>query len=167
MKEQGTNRAFWRRFARITLKTVLILFVFVILLLVLVQTPMVQNVFRKKVITYLEKKLNTRVEIGKIRISLPKKVTLENIYVEDQQKDTLISGGTIRANIDLFKLFSNEVEVRDIRFQNITAEVKRILPDTMFNFQFIVDAFTREKKTGYGYSNNNSDKIGCRKSFVG
>lgn len=140
------NRAYWRRFARITLKTLLFLSLFVLLILILVQTPLVQNVFRKKVITYLEKKLNTRVEIGKIRISLPRKLTLENIYLEDQQKDTLIAGGTIRANIDFFKLLSNTVEVSDLRFQNVTTKVKRILPDTAFNFKFIIDAFLKEKK---------------------
>ncbi|HKG05968.1 MAG TPA: hypothetical protein VKB19_05895, partial [Pedobacter sp.] len=44
------------------------------------------------------------------------------------------------------KLFSNEVQIKDIELQNITAKIKRILPDTLFNYQFIIDAFTSEQK---------------------
>ncbi|MER3463382.1 MAG: hypothetical protein C4329_02125, partial [Chitinophagaceae bacterium] len=73
----------------------------------------------------------------------------KDVYMEDQTKDTLIAGGTIRANISLFKLFSNEVEIKEIELQDITAKVKRLLPDTAFNFQFIANAFMTEynKKT--------------------
>ena len=42
------------------------------------------------------------------------------------------------------KLLSNEVEVKDISLDKITAKIKRVLPDTVFNFQFIADAFITE-----------------------
>jgi len=135
----------WRRFGRIVFKTVLFILIFVTLIFIAVHTPPVQNYLSKRIVSYLEKKLNTRVEIGKIRVVLPQKIVLENIYLEDQLKDTLISGGTIRAKLSLFKLFRNEVEVKNLQLQNVTAKVKRLLPDTTFNFKFIVDAFTSEK----------------------
>lgn len=135
-----------RKIARILLKTVLFLFLFIILLFLLVLTPPVQRMMTGKVETYLRKKLKTRVEIGSISFGLSGKVALENVYLEDLEKDTLLSGGTIRAQLNFFRLFSNEVEVKDLELQNITAKVKRNLPDTTFNFQFVVDAFATEKK---------------------
>ena len=95
-----------------------------------------------KVENYLQKKLKTRVEIGSISFGLSGKVNLENVYMEDQARDTLISGGSLKAHLNFFRLFSNEVEIKDLELQNITAKVKRTLPDTTFNFQFIVDAFS-------------------------
>jgi hypothetical protein len=54
---------------------------------------------RKKAVAWLENKLQTKVEIGRIYIGLPRKITLENVYLEDRQKDTLLSGGSLKANI--------------------------------------------------------------------
>ncbi|MDQ3682685.1 MAG: hypothetical protein M3352_06390, partial [Bacteroidota bacterium] len=135
--------------ARIIIKIVLFLLLFIVILFLLVLTPPVQRFATTKVENFLEKKLKTKVEIGSISIGLPRKVVLNDIFLEDQTKDTLISGGTIKADITLFKLLSNEVEINSLQLKDITAKVKRTLPDTAFNFQFIIDAFLTEetKKT--------------------
>jgi translocation and assembly module TamB len=132
---------------KIFLRVLLGLLVFIILVLILVQTPPVQNFARKKVQAWLQKKLDTRFEIGKIYIGLPSSVVLERIYVEDKNKDTLLYGGSIRANISLFKLLKREVQINDLHVENLTANIKRVLPDTVYNFQFIVDAFTPKTPT--------------------
>jgi hypothetical protein len=109
----------------------------------LILTPPVQNFIRKKAVSYLENKLHTRVEIGKIAIGLPKKVVVEGIYVEDQQKDTLLYGGSIKVDVALLKIiFNGEITINQLEIKDITAKIKRQLPDTAFNFQFIVDAFS-------------------------
>jgi translocation and assembly module TamB len=131
-----------QRTARILLKIILFLLLFIVVVFLLILTPPVQRFATSKVESFLQGKLKTRVEIGSIRIGLPRSVRLQNIYIEDQSKDTLISGGAIKANIDLFGLISNRVSVKDLQLTDITAKVKRTLPDTVFNFQFIVDAFT-------------------------
>ena len=131
-----------RKIARILLKTILFLLLFILVIFLLILTPPVQRFMTGKVENYLQDKLNTRVDVGRISFGLSGNISLRDIYIEDQSKDTLISGGTIRANLNLFKLFSNEVLVKDLELQNITAKIKRTLPDTVFNFQFIVDAFT-------------------------
>ena len=105
----------------------------------------VQNFLRAKAVAYLEKKLQTKVEVGKVYVGFPKNIVLENIYLEDRQKDTLLSGGRIEANLDLFDLiFNNELDIQSISLENITAKIKRQLPDTVFNFQFVVDAFAKK-----------------------
>ena len=111
----------------------------------MVLTPPVQHCITGKVQSYLQKKLRTRVEVGSISFGLSGNINLQNVYIEDKAKDTLISGGTIKAHLNYFRLFSNEVQVKDLELQNITAKVKRVLPDTVYNFQFIVDAFTTEQ----------------------
>ena len=117
-----------------------------LLIAVLVQTPPVQNFARKKVQAWLQHKLGTRFEIGRLRIGFPSSVVLDNVYVEDKTKDTLLYGGRIKASIALFKLLQNEVQIGDLRLQHMTAKIKRQLPDTVFNFQFLIDAFVTENK---------------------
>lgn len=142
MDQQGTKKNTGRRIAGIVIKTVLFILLFLVLLAGLILTPPVQNFIRGKTVTYLEKKLKTKVAIGKIYIGFPKKVVVENLYIEDRSKDTLVSGGSIKVNVDLFDLITgNGVDIQSVELDNITAKIKRQLPDTVFNFQFIIDAF--------------------------
>jgi hypothetical protein len=139
------KRGWPQRVARIFLKTILFLLLFILLVFLLILTPPVQRFLTVRVENFLEKKLQTRVDIGRIGFGLSGNVYLNDVYVEDKTKDTLLSGGTVRANVNFMKLFSNEVEVKDIELQNITAKIKRVLPDTTFNYQFIVDAFVADQ----------------------
>jgi len=136
-----------RRVGRIFLKILIGIFALFIIIILLIQTPPVQNFARKKIVAFLENKLQTRVAIGRINIGIPNKVLLENIYVEDRQKDTLLSGGRISANINMFKLINSELEITELEIDEVTAKIKRVLPDTVYNFQFIVDAFIPKKAT--------------------
>jgi translocation and assembly module TamB len=135
-----------KKAVKITFKVFLWIVAVLLLIVVLVQTPPVQNFARKKVQAWLSKKLDTRFEIGRLRIGFPSSVVLENVYVEDKTKDTLLYGGRIKASIQIFKLLKNEVQIGDLRVQDLTAKIKRQLPDTVFNFQFIVDAFMTDQK---------------------
>ncbi|MEJ7739058.1 MAG: translocation/assembly module TamB domain-containing protein [Chitinophagaceae bacterium] len=135
-----------KRVGSILLKTILIIVLLIVTILILIQTPPVQNFLVKKATAFLEKKLKTRVEIGKIYIGFPKDIVLENIYVEDRKKDTLLSGGRLKIDIAMMKLLDSEIEVNEIKLDEITAKVSRLLPDTTYNFQFIVDAFASGEK---------------------
>src|SRR5687767_720965 len=169
MHTNGTAINYPQKIARILLKVILFILLFVILLFLLLLTPPVQRFATTQVENYLQKKLKTEVEIGRISIGLPRNVTLKDIYMEDQTKDTLISGGTIKADIALLKLLSGEVIVKDIQLTDVTAKVKRILPDTAFNFQFIVDAFaptTAATDTAAAPMKMDVDHIGISNSRV-
>lgn len=126
---------------RIIFKTFLILILIIATAALLILTPPVQNFARKKATAWLSTKLKTKVEIGKIYIGFPKKIVLENVYIEDQKKDTLLSGGSLKVDISMMKLLNSEVEINQVQLSDITAKVKRVLPDTVYNFQFIIDAF--------------------------
>ncbi len=117
----------------------------IILILILIQVPAVQNFARKKVVSYLENKLHTKVEIGKLDIKFPTALSLQNIYIEDQSKDTLLYGGELKVDISMFKLLNRDIEIQEISLNNITAKIKRTPPDSVFNFQFITDAFMGEQ----------------------
>src|SRR6476469_3273427 len=141
MEQQKTHHTLLQKTARVLLKIILFLFLFIILVFLLLLTPPVQKFAASKAANYLEKKLGTKVEIGGVSIGLPRRVALNNIYIEDKTHDTLVYGGSIKIDIALLKLLSGDVIVKEVRLDDITAKIKRVLPDTTFNFQFIVDAF--------------------------
>ena len=145
MEKEKKPTNYPRKIARIVLKSILFLFLFIVFVFLMVLTPPVQRFLTGKVESYLQKKLQTKVEIGSISFGLSGNINLQNVYIEDKTKDTLVSGGAIKAHLNYFRLLSNEVQVKDLELQNITAKVKRILPDTVYNFQFIVDAFATEQ----------------------
>ncbi|HTE09587.1 MAG TPA: AsmA family protein, partial [Chitinophagaceae bacterium] len=142
-----TRRSVLSRLGRLFLKILLVIFVLLLLIIVLVQTPYIQNIAREKAQAYLSAKLKTKVAIGSLYIGFPQTVELGNVYIEDLQKDTLLSGSSIKVNINMWKLLHSDIAINKIELAGITAKIKRQLPDTSFNFQFIADAFAAKEKT--------------------
>lgn len=122
-----------------TIGSILLLLV---LIIILIQVPGVQNFARKKAVTFLQSKLGTKVEVRHLSIAFPKKIVLEGVYFEDQKKDTLLAGNRLAVDISMFKLLDKVVEVNDIELEGIRANIYRIQPDTVFNFDYIVQAFS-------------------------
>ena len=145
-QETKKNRHFLIKLAKVFAWILGSLVFLIILVLILIQTSFVQNIARKKVVSYLDHKLKTKVLIGKIQVDFPTTLSLQKVFFEDQSQDTLLYGSEIKVDIDMFRLLKNEIQIKEITLNNIVAKVKRLPPDSVFNFQFIVDAFTSEQK---------------------
>ncbi len=135
------KRLFLRRLLRIVGRGLLTLFVILLIIFFLIQTPFVQNIVRGKVENYLSRKLRTKVRIGGLEIGLFRSVTLRNVYIEDRQQDTLVSAGLIDVQVRMLGLLYHQLDIGQVHLEDVTAKIRRELPDTAFNFQFIVDAF--------------------------
>ncbi|MBN8859231.1 MAG: translocation/assembly module TamB [Sphingobacteriales bacterium] len=159
MEETKTSKNIWRKTGRIILRSVIFLVLFFLLLAGLILLPPVQGFISQKAVAYLEKKLGTKVALGKLYIGLPKTVVLENVYIEDKQKDTLLFGGSLKVDVGIFDLILGKgININSIKLDNITANIKRQLPDTSFNFRFIIDAFApkdQQPKEDTGTSSTN------------
>lgn len=146
-KTQSKKRSLLAKTGRVFGYIILSLIALIVLVLIAIQTSPVQNFARKKIVSFLENKLKTRVEIGRLDIDFPKMLVLDGVYIEDKTKDTLIAGNQLKVDIDMFKLLSKQIQINEINLNGITAKIKRQLPDTIFNYQFIVDAFASPKDT--------------------
>lgn len=135
------KRSFIAKAGRVAAWIIASLIFLIIVALLLIQTTPVQNFARKKIVSYLENKLKTKVEIGKLAIKFPTSLSLQNVYFEDQSKDTLLYGGELDVDISMFKLLKSEIIIQEISVNNILAKIRRLPPDSTFNFQYIVDAF--------------------------
>src|SRR5258708_9593926 len=100
--QEKNPRKYSIRIARIVLKTLLFILLFILVIFILLLTPPVQRFLTAKVQHYLENKLHTKVLIGRISFGLSGKVGLENIYIEDKTRDTLISDATIECSFNFY-----------------------------------------------------------------
>lgn len=113
-----------------------------ILLFILIQIPAVQNYVKTKVVAYLENTIHTKVEIGKLSIDFPSSFSLQKIYMEDQRNDTLLACDSLAVDISMLKLISTNVAISSINIKGLSANVYRLSPDTSFNFDYIIKAFS-------------------------
>ncbi|RDI56175.1 translocation/assembly module TamB [Flavobacterium glaciei] len=121
---------------------IVLLFLF---LFVAIQVPSVQNFAKDKAVTYLEEKIKTKVSVDSLAIKFPKKVILQGVYFEDQKKDTLFAGEKLAADISLFQLINNKIEINSLELEGITAHLNRD-SKAVFNFDYIIKAFSAPEK---------------------
>jgi translocation and assembly module TamB len=136
------RRSFFRRLVRVLLRTLLTVVIILLIVFFLIQTPFIQNIIRGKAETYLSRKLKTPVRIGDLSIVFFRRVTLKDVYIEDRQRDTLLSAGLIDVQLRMLGLLHHDLDIQKIGLENVTVKIRRQLPDTAFNFQYIVDAFS-------------------------
>jgi autotransporter translocation and assembly factor TamB len=113
-----------------------------LLLILIIRIPSVQQRITQKAVSFLQTKLGTVVTLKKIYISFPKNVILEELYVEDQTKDTLLFAGELSINTDLLALVNSRIQLNDVNLANCKATIQRSQTDSAFNFDFISAAFS-------------------------
>ncbi len=123
----------------------LVVLVMVLGLLIFINLPAGKRFIKARVENYLRETLHTTVAIGSLDYSLPNWLELKNIYVEDQKKDTLLYGGELRVDLDMFKLLRGNTDIQKIYLKDILANVSRAENDSSFNYQFIINAFSGNK----------------------
>jgi len=122
----------------------LLLLVFV--LLVALQFPSVQTRIAHIATSWLSGKLGTTVQIDRVSIRFLDHVRAKGIYIEDLDKDTLLYAGQLDVDINLLKILSNEVNLEEIGLKDAFIHLKQD-QDSIFSYQFILDAFASEDTT--------------------
>lgn len=117
---------------------------FLVALILLIRIPSIQTYITQKAILFLEQKIGTTVTLKSITISFPKKIVLEELYVEDQSKDTLLYVQTLGLDTDLWSLTQHSIVLNNIELENVTSIIKRSTIDSTFNFDYIVKAFATD-----------------------
>ncbi|MEA5461599.1 translocation/assembly module TamB domain-containing protein [Arcicella sp. LKC2W] len=130
-----------RQFFKITGIILLALVLLVVGLFFYLQTSAGQNFLTQRVTSYLKSKIDKPFSIKKISYKIPDWIALEGVYFSDNQGDTLIDGQKLYVNMDMLGLLKNQVSINEINLENININIKRTLPDTTFNFAYILKSF--------------------------
>jgi len=100
-----------------------------------------QNFVTQQVNSYLGKKIKSPFRIGHIRYRIPDWIELEDVFFKTPQGDTLLLGEKMRVDLDMMALLQNKISINQIELEKVSLHVTRTLPDTAFNFNYILDAF--------------------------
>jgi len=112
-----------------------------ILLVILVNLKPVQNFLAQKAVSVLSGKLKTKVSLKSVRISLFNEFQLEQLYVEDRQKDTLLYAGEASIKITDWFLFRKHPVISYIGLKDANVNMYRTRSSDTWNYQFVIDAF--------------------------
>jgi len=112
----------------------------------LFRTPAVQTWAGKRITTYLSGEVNSEIRVGGVDIELFKKIILENVYVEDKHGDTLLFAQKLKLDISSFEYRKQKLVFKSIVIDNTVAKIIRYKNEKSYNYQFLVDAFSSDKK---------------------
>lgn len=135
--------------------TIVIILVFLLFLLGAIQTEHVQNVMAYHASKYLSYKLGTPVKIGYLRIILFDKILLEDVEVLDKQKDTLFAVKKIELSQIGLSLKKQRIFVHHTEIISPTAHIYRHAKDSVWNYQYVIDAFASKDTTPSKSSGSN------------
>lgn len=121
---------------------VLSIFIILISIALLIQVPSIQQKLISYATSYISKKTHTRVEIGKISLEFPKSLSLQRIYLDDIQKDTLLYAGELSVNFSLTDLLHHKIHLKNITLGEASIHLTRKHTDSLFNYNFLLTAFS-------------------------
>ncbi|PRY43103.1 autotransporter translocation and assembly factor TamB [Spirosoma oryzae] len=104
-------------------------------------TPWGQQFVTKQVNSYLANRLQSPFRIGRVSYEIPDYIQLTDVLFITPKGDTLIDGGKMRVDLDMWGLLNNKLAINQIDFEKVSLNINRTLPDTTFNFQYIINAF--------------------------
>ena len=133
-----------RKALRITLWVLGGIFFLLFVAIIFLNTRPGKNFVREQAVSYLSNKLKTEVHIGDLDYSLPKMIVLKNVLFKDQAKDTLLAAREMKVDIAMLKLLKNEVSVQKIYLDGVYSHIYRNIPDTTFNFEYVLTAFSTQ-----------------------
>ncbi len=102
---------------------------------------MVQTFLAQKVTDYLEKELDTKIEIALLKVDFFNQVELQDLYIEDRAQDTLLQLKSLTVSLDAFDRKKKDIRL-SLSLDSCLLNLYKTKTDSLFNYQFVLDYFT-------------------------
>lgn len=121
-----------------------------------------QNFLSKQATNWLSQKLKAKVALAHLRFDILNKVSLEGLYIEDRQGDTLLYAGQAQIKITDWFIFKDRPVISYLKLQRAYANLHRSRNSADWNYQFVIDAFASDKPKAKDTSTSSTPKIDIR-----
>ena len=119
-----------------------------------IQTGPVQNYAARKLTSYLSAQFGTNIHIGGVDVALFRRVILKDVWIEDQQSDTLAYASRISATIDTLSFRKKYLSLGRLTLDDSKFHIKQDSTG-FFNYQFLAtDPDAEQKPALWIYSCN-------------
>lgn len=112
-----------------------------------IRTSAFQTYLAELATDYLSKELDTELHIGKVDIYFFDRLSLDDVFVRDQQGDTLASLGSIDVTLQSLNLSANKMTLRNIALNEGRVGISRDSVKGDYNYAFIADYFSSGSKS--------------------
>ncbi|MBW7867356.1 MAG: translocation/assembly module TamB domain-containing protein [Brumimicrobium sp.] len=112
-----------------------------------IRTSGFQTLLAHYATNYLTEYLGVKVSIGKVDVAFFDKVYFDNLFIEDQHKDTLAYIQELYVNFDLSKSADLQFDLDNVQINQAVFFLKKYRDEEVLNLQFIIDAFKSDKTT--------------------
>jgi hypothetical protein len=112
----------------------------------LVRSPSVQTYLTRQIASKISENLNAKFEVGKVDIAFFNRLILRDIYIEDQQRDTLLKADAVYVSINSLSRSKRKIVFNRIQIQKAKINL-RSDADSVINFKFIADALRSDDST--------------------
>lgn len=118
-------------------------------LVVLLHIPAVQRFMASTASDALAEKLHTKVRIGNVNLGFLNRLIIDDILVEDQQRQKMLQCHRVSAKIDVLPLLSGRVSISSIQLFGLRGLLTQASADAPLNCQFLIDAFASKDTTSH------------------
>ena len=112
----------------------------------LINVTAVQNFLAHEATYILSSKLKTKVKVEHVSFDLLNHISLKGVYIEDQNKDTLLYAGSLQIRMTDWFLNSGKPILHYIALEKTFVHLYRTPTSDKWNYTFIEDAFASNKK---------------------
>ena len=93
--------------------------------------------------------LGTEAHVGAIEYRFPARLAIRDVYIEDQQQDTLVYVGEVFAHFRPLPLYHGEIRFSHVRLSDVVANLYH-LPDSTWNYSFLTGRLPKREKKERG-----------------
>src|SRR5690606_33126813 len=130
------------RFLRITARIAIVLLLLFFSVVLIVRSPWGQDLIVSKALDYVARKTDTKVTLDRLFLTFSGGISIEGLYLEDQQGDTLIYSKSLEASVGLIPLIrGKEFSLKKLEWSGLNGNISRDASNGAFNFHFLIDAF--------------------------
>ena len=123
----------------------LVFFVLVISIALIIQTGFFKGFVTRQITSFIQNKIKTEFRLGRVDYSIPNWIELNDVYIEDESGKVLVKGKKIKVNLNMLGLLRGRYEINNILLDDIQLNLTRKPFDSLYNFQFINNAFASKK----------------------
>lgn len=107
-----------------------------------VRMPFFQEMVSSKVASYLENRLQTKVNIRQIDFGFFKSLILRDVYLEDLSGDSLLYARRISADFELIPILKKQWRFHSAQLFDFKLNLNKETSSAPLNIQYIIDAFS-------------------------
>ncbi|WP_010520430.1 translocation/assembly module TamB domain-containing protein [Aquimarina agarivorans] len=145
---KNKNYTLWNKILKIGAYIFGAILVLLLCVILFIRSSSGQNIIVNKTVNFLKEKTQTEIAISKLYVTFGGNILLEDFYVEDRKKDTLVFSEKLEIDVPLLPIITGKsIAINTVDWEGLKANITRKDSINGYNFQFLIDAFVSSESS--------------------